>query len=124
MKEAERGREGGRQTMSPTLFTFVVTKLTTNCPHSFLMGTEPMKRKLATRLSKLGTETAYAVSWETTLAAKSGIKVYPFHIGDINIPTPEVFKKGNLFHYQKNFTSTSSCPLYLFQLLLPQNPDL
>jgi len=51
-----------------------------------------MRRKLSTRLSKLGTETAYAVSAEANLAAKSGVKIYPFHIGDLNIPTPNVFK--------------------------------
>ncbi|NOZ04659.1 MAG: aminotransferase class I/II-fold pyridoxal phosphate-dependent enzyme [FCB group bacterium] len=44
--------------------------------------------KLAKRLNKLGTETAFAVSAQASAWAAQGHKVYPFHLGDINIPTP------------------------------------
>ncbi|MBX2997899.1 MAG: aminotransferase class I/II-fold pyridoxal phosphate-dependent enzyme [Caldilineaceae bacterium] len=45
--------------------------------------------KLASQLDKLGTETAFAVSAAAAEWAGKGNKVYPFHLGDINIPTPE-----------------------------------
>lgn len=45
--------------------------------------------KLASQLEKLGTETAFAVSAAAAEWASKGNKVYPFHLGDINIPTPE-----------------------------------
>jgi aspartate/methionine/tyrosine aminotransferase len=44
---------------------------------------------LAKRLSNLGTETAFAVSEAAAAWAAQGHKVYPFHLGDINLPTPE-----------------------------------
>jgi aspartate/methionine/tyrosine aminotransferase len=45
--------------------------------------------QLAKRLNKLGTETAFAVSSQAAAWAARGHKVYPFHLGDINLPTPE-----------------------------------
>lgn len=45
--------------------------------------------KLADRLSRLGTETAFAVSAEAAQHAAAGNRVYPFHIGDLNMSTPE-----------------------------------
>ncbi len=45
--------------------------------------------KLSSQLSKLGTETAFAVSAQAASWAAKGNKVYPFHLGDINLPTPE-----------------------------------
>lgn len=45
--------------------------------------------KLAKQLEKLGTETAFAVSAAAAAWAAKGHKVYPFHLGDINIPTPQ-----------------------------------
>lgn len=45
--------------------------------------------KLAERLNKLGTETAFKVGAQAADWAAQGNKVYPFHLGDINIPTPE-----------------------------------
>jgi aspartate/methionine/tyrosine aminotransferase len=45
--------------------------------------------QLADRLSLLGTETAFAVSAEAAAFAAAGNKVYPFHLGDINIRTPQ-----------------------------------
>jgi len=44
--------------------------------------------KLADRIQRLGTETAFAVSSEAAAWAAQGNKVYPFHLGDMNIPTP------------------------------------
>jgi aspartate/methionine/tyrosine aminotransferase len=43
---------------------------------------------LANRLKNLGTETAFAVSEAAAAWAARGHKVYPFHLGDISIPTP------------------------------------
>ena len=45
--------------------------------------------KLARQLEKLGTETAFAVSLKAAEWASQGHKVYPFHLGDINMPTPD-----------------------------------
>lgn len=44
--------------------------------------------KFADRVSRLGTETAFAVSAEAATFAARGNKVYPFHIGDLNFKTP------------------------------------
>ncbi len=44
---------------------------------------------LSDRIGKLGTETAFAVSAEAQAFAAQGNKVYPLHIGDINIRTPD-----------------------------------
>jgi aspartate/methionine/tyrosine aminotransferase len=44
--------------------------------------------KIAKRIKQLGTETAFAVSAEAAAFAAKGNKVYPFHLGDMNIITP------------------------------------
>ncbi len=44
---------------------------------------------IANRIRNLGTETAFAVSQEAANFAAKGNKVFPFHLGDMNIPTPE-----------------------------------
>lgn len=44
--------------------------------------------KFAKRLDNLGTETAFAVAAAATAWAARGNKIYPFHLGDINIATP------------------------------------
>lgn len=43
---------------------------------------------LASRLQNLGTETAFAVSLAAADWAAAGHRVYPFHLGDMNLPTP------------------------------------
>jgi aspartate/methionine/tyrosine aminotransferase len=43
---------------------------------------------LAKRLNNLGTETAFAVSEAAAAWKTQGHPVYPFHLGDIDIPTP------------------------------------
>jgi aspartate/methionine/tyrosine aminotransferase len=45
-------------------------------------------RGLADRLGRLGTETAFAVSAVAAEWAAAGNRVFPFHLGDINLPTP------------------------------------
>lgn len=47
------------------------------------------REPLADRLTRLGTETAYAVALEAGKIRASGKKVYPFHIGDLNFKTPQ-----------------------------------
>jgi aspartate/methionine/tyrosine aminotransferase len=44
--------------------------------------------QLASRLDRLGTETAFAVSAAAAEWAAGGNRVFPFHLGDINLPTP------------------------------------
>ena len=44
--------------------------------------------KLAKQLERLGTETAFSVSAAAAAWGDKGNKIYPFHLGDINIPTP------------------------------------
>lgn len=44
--------------------------------------------QLASRLDNLGTETAFAVSLAAADWAAKGNQVFPFHLGDMNLPTP------------------------------------
>ena len=44
--------------------------------------------RLASRLDNLGTETAFAVSLAAADWASKGNTIYPFHLGDMNLPTP------------------------------------
>ncbi len=44
--------------------------------------------RIAERITRLGTETAFAVSAEAAAFAAKGNEVYPFHLGDMNIITP------------------------------------
>jgi aspartate/methionine/tyrosine aminotransferase len=43
---------------------------------------------IAERVARLGTETAFLVSAEAAAYAAQGNKVYPFHLGDMNLKTP------------------------------------
>jgi len=43
----------------------------------------------AERIVRLGSETAFAVSEEARAFAAAGNRVYPFHLGDMDLPTPE-----------------------------------
>ena len=43
---------------------------------------------LATRLNNLGTETAFAVSLAAAEWGAKGNRIFPFHLGDLNIATP------------------------------------
>ena len=44
---------------------------------------------LATRLENLGTETAFAVSLAAAEWGAKGNRIFPFHLGDINLPTSQ-----------------------------------
>ena len=48
----------------------------------------PTLLKVANRIANLGTETAFAVADDARAWAAQGHTVYPFHLGDINLPTP------------------------------------
>jgi aspartate/methionine/tyrosine aminotransferase len=50
--------------------------------------------RIADRISSLGTETAFAVSAEAATFASKGNRVFPFHLGDINLPTPSTVVDG------------------------------
>ncbi len=50
--------------------------------------------RIADRISNLGTETAFAVSGEAATFAAQGNRVYPFHLGDLNLPTPSTVVDG------------------------------
>lgn len=58
------------------------------------MSQSSQPRQFAERLGRLGTETAYAVSEEAKQLTATGVKIFPFHIGDLNFPTPEIFVSG------------------------------
>jgi aspartate/methionine/tyrosine aminotransferase len=49
----------------------------------------PVGPRIAERIAHLGTETAFAVSAEAAAFGAQGNRVYPFHLGDLNIPTPD-----------------------------------
>jgi aspartate/methionine/tyrosine aminotransferase len=52
--------------------------------------------ELAHRLERLGTETAFAVAQAAAAWTAKGNRVYPFHLGDINIPTaPHIIEAMN-----------------------------
>ena len=44
---------------------------------------------IARRMDLLGSETAFAVSAEAASLAATGKKIFPFHLGDINLSTPK-----------------------------------
>ena len=45
--------------------------------------------KYADRLDRLGTETAFAVAATAAEWVANGNEVFPFHLGDLNLATPE-----------------------------------
>ena len=50
--------------------------------------------QIADRIARLGTETAFAVSGEAAEFAAKGNDVFPFHLGDIDLPTPSTVVDG------------------------------
>jgi aspartate/methionine/tyrosine aminotransferase len=52
------------------------------------VSANPLALPLAGRLGQLGTETAFAVSLAAADWAAKGNDVFPFHLGDIDLPTP------------------------------------
>lgn len=63
---------------------------------------------LADRMERLGTETAFAVSLEASQWAAKGNKVFPFHLGDINLPTPRSVQDGAVNAMKEG--KTGYCP--------------
>ena len=64
--------------------------------------------KIADRIARLGTETAFAVSAEAAAFAAKGNKVYPFHLGDMNMPTPSTVVEGSFKAIKEG--KTGYCP--------------
>ena len=64
--------------------------------------------KLAQRLDNLGTETALCRIGAGATWAAQGHKVYPFHLGDINIPTPANIVEAALKAIRDGYTGY--CP--------------
>lgn len=64
--------------------------------------------KYSNQLQNLGTETAFAVSSQAKEWASQGNKVYPFHLGDINLPTPENIVEATVKSIKDGFTGY--CP--------------
>ncbi len=50
--------------------------------------------RIADRISRLGTETAFAVSRQAAAFADEGNRVFSFHLGDMNLPTPATVVEG------------------------------
>ena len=61
--------------------------------------------KIADRVDRLGTETAFAVSAEAAAFAAQGNKVYPFHLGDINLKTPATVSEAAIKAMQEGKTN-------------------
>ena len=64
--------------------------------------------KIADRIARLGTETAFAVSAEAAAFAAQGNKVYPFHLGDMNLKTPANVREAGIKAMQDG--KTNYCP--------------
>lgn len=64
--------------------------------------------QLAERMQRLGTETAFSVSAEAAAHAAQGNTIYPFHLGDLNIPTPESVVQGAFKAIEQG--KTGYCP--------------
>ena len=63
---------------------------------------------IAERMSRIGTETAFAVSLEASQLAQKGLKIYPFHLGDMNIITPSNVMEAAIQAMKKG--KTGYCP--------------
>lgn len=50
--------------------------------------------RIADRIDRLGTETAFAVSGEAAQFAAEGNDVFPFHLGDLDLKTPSTVADG------------------------------
>ena len=64
--------------------------------------------RYASRLHRLGTETAFSVALEAKTRANKGHKVYPFHLGDLNLSTPLNIQEAALKHMRDG--KTGYCP--------------
>jgi aspartate/methionine/tyrosine aminotransferase len=66
--------------------------------------------RLAERMNRLGTETAFAVSERARAFAAEGNRVYPFHLGDLNLPTPQNIVEASLKAIREGKTGYCSSP--------------
>mgnify|MGYP001166218516 FL=1 len=64
--------------------------------------------KYAKQIKQLGTETAFAVSAQAKDWASKGNKVYPFHLGDLNMKTPPNIVEASMRAIQDG--KTGYCP--------------
>jgi len=64
--------------------------------------------RIADRINRLGTETAFAVGAEAATFAAEGNVVYPFHLGDMNLPTPATVVEGSFRAIEAG--KTGYCP--------------
>ena len=62
----------------------------------------------AQRVARLGTETVFAVSAEAAALAAQGRTIYPFHLGDLNLATPENIVEASLQAIRDG--KTTYCP--------------
>ncbi len=68
---------------------------------------------LATRMTSIGTETAFEVGARVSAAERQGKKIYKFHIGQPDFPTPENIKEGAKEALLQNKTGyTDACGTY------------
>ena len=71
-------------------------------------GATTIDAAFAQRVSQLGTETVFAVSAEAAALAAEGKTVYPFHLGDLNLATPENIVQASLAAIRAG--KTTYCP--------------
>lgn len=64
--------------------------------------------RIADRIRRLGTETAFAVGGEAAAFAAKGNRVFPFHLGDINITTPHTVVEATIRAMREG--KTGYCP--------------
>ena len=64
--------------------------------------------KFSRNIENLGTETAFKVSMEANSLLKNGKKIYPFHLGDINMKTPKVIRDATSRYMNDN--KNGYCP--------------
>lgn len=64
--------------------------------------------RIADSISRLGTETAFAVAAKAAAHAAAGGKVYPFHLGDLNIPTAQIVQDAAMKAMRDG--KTNYCP--------------
>ena len=64
--------------------------------------------KFSSNIENLGTETAFKVSIEANSLLESGKKIYPFHLGDINIETPQIIRDATTKYMNDN--KNGYCP--------------
>jgi aspartate/methionine/tyrosine aminotransferase len=68
----------------------------------------PADFSTARRIAQLGTETVFAVSAEAAALAATGRTVYPFHLGDLDIATPEHIVEASFRAIREG--KTTYCP--------------